>query len=131
MEYVFDTADKSVKQELDSSMEYIETIFPGEFVGHYSFRNRKEVPALQATDLFAWTCFQAGCKARLGKIPHPIAHESALAYHAAKNREWWLVQSLNREGIQKWIEENKGSDRTRQIIAFKEKWREQRKRSIT
>lgn len=123
VEYVFDTADRKVKREVDSSMEYIETIFPGEFVGHYSFRNRREVPSLQATDLLAWTSFQAACKARLGRVPHPIAHESASAYHAAKDGEWWLVQSLNREGIQEWVEKNKGTERTRQIIAFKEKLR--------
>lgn len=126
MEYVFDTASKSVKRELDDAMEFIESEFPGEFVGHYSFRKRKEVPPLQATDLFAWTCFQAACKARVGHKPHPIAHESALAYHAAKNQEWWLVQSLNREGIEKWVAENRNNPRTQEIIAFKQKQKKAR-----
>jgi hypothetical protein len=121
MEYVFDTATKDVRREIDASMEYAETNSPGKFVGHYFFRNRKEVPALQATDLFAWTCFQAACKVRIGKTPHAIAHESATAYHSAQGGEWWVVQSLNREGIEKWVAENKNSERTQQIIAFKEK----------
>ena len=126
MEYVFDTAEKSVKRELDDAMQFIESQYPGEFVGHYSFRNRKEVPALQATDLFAWTCFQAARKARVGHQPHPIAHESALAYYAAKGGQWWVVQSLNREGIEKWVAENRDNPRTQEIIAFKQKLKESR-----
>jgi hypothetical protein len=127
MEYVFDTATKDVKCEIDSAMDFMETKSPGEFVEHYSFRSRKDVPALQAVDLFAWTCYQAARKARLGHPIHPIAHESAIAYHAAREGNWWLVQSLTREGIEKWVAEYHDNPRTKEITAFKQQ-REKRGR---
>ncbi len=126
MEYVFDNATKDVKVEIESAMDFMETKSPGEFAGHYSFCSRKEIPALQAVDLFAWTCFQAARKARLGHPIHPIAHESALAYHAAREGNWWLVQSLTREGIEKWVAEYHDNPRTKEIIAFKQKQKEAR-----
>lgn len=103
MEYVFDTADKLVKREIDDAMECIEEIFPGNFMGHYLFRNRKDMPALQAVDLFAWTCFQKGEQARVGKTIDPLAKENWIAYDNAGGGEWCVVQSLNRQGIEDWV----------------------------
>lgn len=127
MEYVFDNAEKKVKREVDDAMAFVDIAFPGHFLGHYSFRNRKEVPALQLVDLFAWTCFQQACESRVRKVIHPIAAESGNAYESAKGGEWRVVQSLNREGIEKWVTENRDNPRTTEIIEFKRKRAEARK----
>ncbi len=46
MEYVFDTTSSAQKKEIERVMSHGEARFPGEFVGHYSFRRRQDVPAL-------------------------------------------------------------------------------------
>lgn len=121
MEYVFDNADKPIKREIEDAIEFSDTLFPGRFAGHYQFRNPKEVPALQAVDLFAWTCFQAFRKARFKHPLHPIAAESRESYLGAKGDEWSIIQSLTREGLEKWVKENRNNPRTKEIIAFKQK----------
>jgi hypothetical protein len=58
MEYVFDLAEKKVKREIEDAMQYSDGFYPGHFLGHYSFRERKKVPGLQATDLFRGLVFR-------------------------------------------------------------------------
>jgi hypothetical protein len=119
MEYVFDNAGKPVKREMVAALEFADTLFPGHYAGQYSFRNRRDVLPLQAVDLFAWTCFQQFRAARFKHPLHPIADESGKDYANAKNSEWREVQSLNRLGIERWVEENRNNPRTKEIIAFK------------
>jgi hypothetical protein len=126
MEYVFDTSEKSVKREVDDAMTFVDLAFPGHFVGHYSFRKRREVPALQAADLFAWTCFQGFRESRFDRPLNPIADRSIKDYLKAKNGEWYKIQSLNREGLEKWVNDNKANPRTQEIIDFKKKLKDAR-----
>lgn len=119
MEYVFDNADKSVKDEIEAAIAFSERTHGDHFAGHYSFRKRKEVPALQAIDLFAWTCFQQARGARLNIPLHAIVQDSAIDYERAKNGDWRVVQSLNRAGIEKWIGDIRDDPRTKEIIVFK------------
>jgi hypothetical protein len=127
MEYVFDTAGKSIKREIEAALEFADSfLYPGHFSGHYSFRSRKEVPALQCVDLFAWTCFQQFRRARFNHPVHPTAQESNEAYEKAKDAEWRVVESLNREGIEKWVRENQDNPRTKEIIEFKKKLKEEK-----
>jgi Protein of unknown function (DUF3800) len=71
MNYVFDTAGKPVKREIEDAIAFSDAfVSPGHFAGHYQFCMRKEVPPLQAVDLFAWTCFQGF---RAARFKHPIA----------------------------------------------------------
>jgi hypothetical protein len=127
MEYVFDNADKPIKREIENAIKFSDTIYPDRFASHYQFRSRKDVPVLQAVDLFAWTCFQAFRKARFNHPMYPIAAESREVYLRAKNAEWSIIQSLNREGLEKWVNENRNNPRTQEIIAFKEKLKEARR----
>jgi Protein of unknown function (DUF3800) len=126
MGYVFDNAGKPIKREIDDAIEVSDALFPGRFAGHYQFRNRKDVPALQAVDHFAWTCFQGFRHARFNHPLHPMAAESREAYLRAKNDEWSIIQSLNREGLEKWVNENRNNPRTQEIIALKQKLKEAR-----
>jgi hypothetical protein len=127
MEYVFDNADKPIKREIEDAIEYSDILFPGRFAGHYSFRKRAEVPALQAVDLFAWSCFQGFRAARFNNQLKAIAAESRDAYVHAKNGDWSVIQSLTREGLEKWVNENRDNPRTQEIIAFKQKLKESKK----
>jgi hypothetical protein len=126
MKYVFDTAEKEIKREIDDAMEYMELRFPGDFAD-YSFGNRREVPGLQAVDLFAWTCFQQGKRARVGQTIHKLGHESWNDYSKALNGEWAVAQSLNREGLEKWVRETYGGPEDRGLKDFKEKQLQARK----
>jgi hypothetical protein len=125
--YVFDEENKNVKREIEDAMTFSERIYGDHFSGHHSFRKRREVPCLQAVDQFAWACFQGFRRARFDQNLHEIATESRTAYLKAKSGEWHEIQSLNREGLEKWVADLRNNPRTQEIIAFKEKLRESRK----
>lgn len=127
MEYVLDEADKGVKREINDAMEYSEGLYPGHFLGHYSFRRRKDVPALQAANLFAWTCYQQGKRARLNRPIHALADENWAAYQRQGNEEWCLFQSLNRHGLEEWVKKMYMSSEDAKIKEFKETRTEARK----
>jgi len=127
MEYVFDTAEKEVKREIDEAMLYSERLHPGCFVGHYSFRKRVQVPTLQAADLFAWTCYQAARHTRFNHPIHDIAAESWLGYWSAHQGSWRRIESLNRQGIEDWVKKTYLSPEDLAIKEFKEKQQEARR----
>ncbi len=54
VEYFFDWQEGEPKNEIDKMMSMEEIVHPGKYEGHYSFRRRQEIPALQCTDLLAW-----------------------------------------------------------------------------
>ena len=128
MEYVFDTADQKIEDEIESAFEFCESREPGTYDGNYSFRSRKKVPALQCADLLAWTGFQGWCGSRVQYPVTPIGEESVDAYLSAKNGKWWTLQSLNREGIELWVSQVRDSPRTQEIIDFKKARTEKKKR---
>jgi hypothetical protein len=127
IEYVFDTADKQVKREIDDAMECSEELYPGHFMAHYSFRKRSEVPALQAVDLFAWTCFQKGRLARAKQPIPPLAEENWDAYSSARDGEWCRVESLNRQGIENWVKNMYLGPEDIRVKECKEKLKEARR----
>jgi Protein of unknown function (DUF3800) len=127
IEYVLDEANKGVKREIHDAMDYSERLYSGHFVGHYSFRRRKEVPALQAVDLLAWTCYQQGRKARLNQPVPTLADENWDAYRKQGNEEWCLFQSLHRKGLEDWVEKMYLSPEDIKIKEFKEQLREARR----
>jgi hypothetical protein len=127
MEYVFDNAEKRIRREIDDAMEFCEAQTPGYFAGHYFFRKREEVPALQAADLFAWTCFQRGRHVRFNHPIHSIAEESWEAYERQKNGQWCEVQSLHRQGLEDWVKRTYLSPVDVRVKEFKEGLKEARK----
>jgi hypothetical protein len=126
IEYVFDTADKEVKREIDEAMEYSKSVYSDHFSAHYSFGKRKDVPALQAVDLFAWTCYQQGRHVRFKQPIHPLAQENWKAYEHANHSQWCVVQSLNRQGIEDWVKKTYLSSEDIKLKEFKEKLRQAR-----
>lgn len=124
--YVFDNAEAAIKKEVTDAMAYMESKDPGHF-GNWMFGKRSEVPALQAVDLFAWTCFQQFRQSRFGKTIPDLADETDLGYEQGRLGTWRTVESLNREGIERWVSDNRNNPRTREIVAFKEWRRESQK----
>ena len=57
------------------------------------------ITEVQATDLFAWTCYQEALSSRFNKPIHRVAKECALEYGHAMGGAWRTVQSLNRDGV--------------------------------
>jgi hypothetical protein len=127
MHYVFDNAGKILQREITDGLEFAENIYPGRIARHWMFGKRADTPALQAADLFAWTCFQQFRRARLKHSIHPIAEETNEGYEEGRKGEWRTVQSLTREGIENWVAANRDNPRTKEIIAFKAKLKEARK----
>jgi hypothetical protein len=127
MEYIFDNATGCVRREIEHALAFSEKLYGDHFSGHYSFRNRNGVAALQAVDLFAWTCFQQFRHIRFNHPIHAIAAEANEGYEKGRDGEWRIVQSLNRQGLEMWVSKNRNNPRTKEIIAFKEHLKEARK----
>lgn len=106
MEYVFDNTGKQQKKEIDRVMEHGEELYPGMFVGHYSFRNRKDVPSLQCADLFAWTVYQRSISYMHNKPISPLAEECWQQFSSWKNGEedWAGMWFANRPRLEEWVQ---------------------------
>jgi hypothetical protein len=127
MHYVFDNCGKVQREEIVSALEFSERVYPGSFTGHYLFGNRKDMPALQMVDLFAWTCFQMFRHARFQQPVLGIAFEMDEGFAQGRKGEWRIIQSLSREGLEKWVAEKASNPRTQEIIAFKQQRKEARR----
>jgi hypothetical protein len=106
MEYVFDNIDKSQKaqkREIETVMEHGELMHPGSFLGHYSFRNRCDIPALQCADLFAWTCYQRSLFLIRGKPLNPLAEECWRQISKWNNDAWCQAWIASREQMEDWV----------------------------
>jgi hypothetical protein len=108
IEYVFDTVDrktqKAQRTEIDRIMMNAEIACPGWFAGHYSFRKREDVPALQCADLFAWACYQRASEKIVSKPMSAIAGECWNRFYEAKSREWcniWVAEPYAQQDLQK------------------------------
>jgi hypothetical protein len=87
-EFVFDWAEKRDKVEIEMVMAQFDSLFPGKFEGHYSFRKRKDVPGLQCADLLAWTCFGMS-RLKFRDVPmHEIAEEAFCDFSNHMGRQW-------------------------------------------
>jgi hypothetical protein len=97
VEYFFDWQEGEPKQEIEKLIDMEESLRPGKYQGHYSFRRRKEVPALQCTDLLAWTSLS---RARLvvEETPmNPYAERIRVKFVAHRDQAW-LVGGLVKRG---------------------------------
>ena len=126
IEYVFDEENKNIKREIEDALAFSEEIYEDHFLGHYSFRMRREVPCLQAVDHFAWACYQGFRRSRFQHTLNPIAAESFEGYQQAKGEKWRVIQSLNREGLKNWVAKKRNDPRTQEILEFKKKRKEAR-----
>jgi hypothetical protein len=126
MEYVFDNASKEEKRDIGEAIDYSEAIYPGHFSGHYSFRSRKEVPGLQAADLYAWVNYQAACHTRFDTPIKPIAEKLWHPFISRNEEKWSTIQSLNRIGLEMWVKNTYGSPEDLRLREYKQKQKEER-----
>lgn len=107
MEYVFDNMDdksqKAEKAEIEVVMSHGESMHPGSFAGHYSFRNRQDIPALQCADLFAWTCYQRSLQLVVGKKIHPIAEECWEQFGSWDDDTWCGAWIAGKDELKDWV----------------------------
>jgi Protein of unknown function (DUF3800) len=102
-EFVFDQTGKREKVEIDMLMSQFESLWPGRFEGHYSFRNRPDVPGLQAADVLAWTCF-AMSRLKFRDVPMPtVAQESFWHFSTYRGGEWLDALTHEREALRQVI----------------------------
>ncbi len=107
-EYVFDWIDDaSAKEEVERVMAQEDSGHPGEYEGRYTFKKRKEIPALQCVDLLAWSCFQISRRTFESTPIDPIA-QTALDHFARYRRgEWIRLFTNTREQLQEIVRENR------------------------
>jgi len=126
MEYVFDNASKEERRDIQEAIDYSEAIYPGHFSGHFSFRSRKEVPGLQAADLYAWVNYQAACDTRFGIPIKPAAEKLWFPFIFRNEKKWCTIQSLNRAGLEMWVNKTYGSPEDLRLREYKQKQKEAR-----
>jgi hypothetical protein len=126
MEYIFDTPSKEEKLDIQEAVDYSDDIYPGHFSGHYSFRSREEVPALQAADLYAWVNYKAACHTRYGTPRKPIAEKLWSAFMGRNGGNWCTIQSLNRMGVEMFVKKTYGSKEDLRLREYKQRQREAR-----
>lgn len=122
-EYVFDCmgADRrnAAKKEIETVMAQADSEYPGRYEGHYSFRNRKDHPGLQCSDLLAWSCYQFACHSFRGKYLHPIAEDTFWDYEKYRYGTWMFAITQRKEQIKEWADKERADPRS---LAKRRKW---------
>ncbi len=118
-EFVFDNAVGRDRDEIEMLMSQFEHDYPGSFEGHYSFRCKALVPALQCVDMVAWSSFVMARHVTLGSTYHPIAKGIMEDFGAYQN-ETWLKYMIHDLGQLKKIIEIEERDGT--AIQKRQEW---------
>jgi hypothetical protein len=104
-EYVFDWMGPSpAKAEIEDVMALFERSKRGCYT-NYSFRKRRDIPALQCTDLLAWSSYQVARHHFFGKSLNPIADENYAGFRKFGD-EWLTARSISRQGLSDWVEKS-------------------------
>ena len=105
-EYVFDCmgSDKRnvAKREIETVMAQADSVNPGRYEGHYSFRKRSDHPGLQCSDLLAWCSYQVSCNAFKGKRLHSIAEDTFWDYETHLYNTWMFAITIKRSDLEDW-----------------------------
>ena len=128
-EYIFDSMGRdkrnAAKQEIEMVMAQAESINPGRYEGHYSFKNRKDHPGLQCSDLLAWSSYQISCNAFKGKHLHPIAEDTFWDYEKYHSKTWMFAITIRREDLEDWANRERADIRSQDK---RRRWAEVQKR---
>ncbi len=118
LEYIFDWMGENrrnaAKKEIEVVMEQAEILNPGRYAGRYSFRKRQTIPALQCTDLLAWTCYQFARNVFMKTPLHPIAEEGFWEFDNRKDRQWMFAVSQVRKQLKEWAAKELADPRSQQ-----------------
>ncbi len=124
-EYVFDWMGEKrrngARREIETVMAQAESLRPGFYEGHYSFRKRKEHPGLQCADLLAWSCYQFSRSPILGVATNLHAWQTFWDYDNFKEKKWMVAVTQKKEDIRDWanleIADTRSQERRRNWLA--------------
>ena len=125
LEYVYDWMDSKTqpeaKAEIETVMEQaeeeaVEAGMAGRYT-NYSFRRRKDIPALQCADALAWTCYRFALYAHIGTPPSQLALDCFADYSKHLNRQWLYAAGMSKEDLQDWAEKEQQDGTSRQRAA--------------
>ena len=128
-EYVFDWMDKNSQKEAKAEIEIVFEQAQSVNIQHrrrytnYSFRRRQDIPALQCTDMLAWTCYQFALF-KFANVPlSEIARESFTDFEKAglNQQEWLTAVTITREHLADWGRRELNDPRSQKRRA---EWRE-------
>jgi hypothetical protein len=120
LEYVFDWIDAGTprRTEIDTIMQQAEAqaVYLGKLgeYTNYSFRKRKDIPALQCVDAMAWTCYTQSLLTFYGTPPSPLSVEAWHHYGGHLEGKGWLQAfAASRDQLQDWVDgETRTGNRT-------------------
>jgi hypothetical protein len=135
-EYIYDWIDpksqKEDRDEIETVMAQAEDLMAGTpkegRYTNYSFRKRKDIPALQCVDALAWTCYQRSLHQDYNVPVKQIAIDSWNDYFLHQNREWLGGFYMTRKQLQDWVNKEKSDGSS--LIRFRE-WEAKRKNAKT
>lgn len=111
-EYIFDwVEDKAAKEEIERALAQEDSAYPGAYKGHYTFKCREDVPALQCVDLIAWSCFQMS-RFIFESTPISEVAMKVLEHMGRFNGEEWIYFYTNDRAQLKEIGGNLSRDST-------------------
>jgi uncharacterized protein DUF3800 len=123
-EWVFDNAVGRDRDEIEMLMAQFDSLHPGRFEGHYSFRCKANVPCLQGADILAWSTYSMACETFFGTPrANPFAERSLQDWRGRLNDEWLMVRTYDEKALQLAIEDDeRDPSATRERTAWYRKW---------
>ncbi|HEY6338286.1 MAG TPA: DUF3800 domain-containing protein [Candidatus Sulfotelmatobacter sp.] len=114
-EYIFDWMDpqtqKEERYEVETVMAQAEHVAvqagkEGKYK-NYTFKDRKQIPALQCTDAIAWTCYQHSLLSHASIPLTPMAQTCWDDYYTHRNKTWLYAATMTKEQLAGWVEREK------------------------
>jgi hypothetical protein len=121
IEFIFDWMDESSphRKEIETTMRQAESITPGRYVNHYSFRHREEVPGLQCADMLAWSCYKFAVHI-YDKTPlTELAERSYWDFENFRNGLWMSAVVQTRAQLLDWVQRELNDPREQERIRLR------------
>jgi hypothetical protein len=106
-EFVFDwmgpNKKNEARREIETVMALQESMKPGFYEGHYSFRRRADHPGLQCSDFLAWTCYQYARSVYYQSPMQLIAWDAFWDMDGHQKQTWLYALTQTREQLSAWV----------------------------
>ena len=124
-EFVFDNATGRDRDEIEMLMGQFDSVYPGKFEGHYSFRCKANVPCLQGADILAWSTYSQDCETFFETQPaNRFAEESMQDFRGRMSEEWLTVLSYDVDALRATVEDDRRDPEATQVRAkWHQNWR--------
>jgi len=122
-EWVFDNAVGRDRDEIEMLMAQFDSLQPGAFEGHYSFRCKANVPCLQGADILAWSTYSQGCETLFGTPASPFATACLLDWRGRQKDDWLMVRTYNEDALRQAVKDDESDlEATRVRNEWYQKW---------